>query len=170
MSRVALAFLLFAVGFCLHVSGSVTAQTLPSQKDLKPCPESPQSPFRYVITRSEVTEGTHYPEGGKFRARGVDVLLDEKSFSESTLKQLFALISKRFPDPAELHVSVYTSLDDMMTPEEGEFVAINCTLDLAKLKFAPAFYTRDREREQFVYLTKGKDGFFEKTIVLRGKE
>ena len=165
-----MAFLLFAVGFCLYVSGSVTAQTLPSHKDLKPCPESPQSPFRYVITRSEITEGTHYPEGGKFRARGVDVLLDEKSFSESTLKQLFALISKRFLDPAELHVSVYTSLDDMMTPEEGEFIATNCTLDLAKLKFPPAFYTRDSERERFVYRSKGEDGFVEKTVVLRGKE
>ena len=50
-----------------------------------------------VITRSEITEGTQIPEGREFRARGVDVLLDEKSFSESTLKQLFALISKRFP-------------------------------------------------------------------------
>ena len=170
MSRVTLVCLLFAVGVYLNVSGGVAAQTLPSQKDLKPCSESPESPFRYVITRSDITEGTHYPQGGKFRARGVDVLLDEKSFSESTLKQLFALISKRFPDPAELHVSVYTSLDDMMTPEEGEFVATNCTLDLAKLKFSPAFYTRDREREQFVYWSKVADGFFEKTVVLRGKE
>src|SRR6185369_960603 len=170
MSKVALVSLLVAVGFCLCVSSGVAAQTLPSQKDLKPCPEPPQSPFRYVITRSDITEGTHFPGGGKFRARGVDVLLDEKSLSESTLKQLFALISKRFPDPAKLHVSVYTSLDDMMTPEEGEFIATACTLDLAKLKFPPAFYTRDGEREQFVYRSKGMDGFFEKTVVLRGKE
>ena len=96
--------------------------------------------------------------------------MEEKSFSESTLRQLFALVSKRFPDPAELRVSVYTSLDDMMTPEEGEFIATNCTLDLAKLNFPPAFYTRDDEREQFVYLIKGGNGFFDKTVVLRGKE
>jgi hypothetical protein len=58
----------------------------------------------------------------------------------------------------------------MMTPEEAEFVATNCILALAKLKFAPAFYIRGGEREQFVYRSKGKDGFFEKTVVLRGKE
>jgi hypothetical protein len=170
MSRVTSVSLLLAIGFCLYVSGGLAAQTLPSQKDLNSCPESPQSPFRYVITRSDITEGTHYPQGGKFRARGVDVLLAEKSFSESTLKQVFALISKRFPGPAELYVSVYTSLDDMLTPEEGEFVVTNCTLNFAKLKFPSAFYTRDGEREQFVYRSRGDDGFFEKTVVLRGKE
>ena len=169
MSRLTLMFLLLTISFCMILSGNVVAQKLASQQDLKPCPEPPRSPFRYVITWNKITEGTSYPQGGKFRARGVDVLLDEKSFSESTLRQLFALISKRFPDPAELNVSVYTSLEDMMTPEEGEQVATNCTLDLATLKFPPAFYTRGNEREQFVYQTKEQRGVL-KTTVLRGKE
>jgi hypothetical protein len=168
MSRLTLMFLLLTVSFCMIPSGNVVAQTLASQQDLKSCPEPPRSPFRYVITWNKITEGMHYPQGGKFRARGVDVLLDEKSFSESTLRQLFALISKRFPDPAELNVSVYTSLEDMMTPEEGDQVTTNCILDFATLKFAPAFYMRDSEREQFVYQTK-EQGSILKTIVLRGK-
>ena len=71
---------------------------------------------------------------------------------------------------SSMYVNVYTNLDDIMTPEEGEHVAINCTLDLATLKFPPAFYTRDGEREQFDYLIKGNDGFSSKTVVLRGKE
>lgn len=169
MPRLTLMTLLVAVYFCLSVSGGVAAQTLATQQDLKPCPEPPRSAFRYVITRSDITEGTYYPQGGKFRARGVDVLLDEKSFSESTLRQLFALISKRFPDPAELRVSVYTSLEDMLTPEEGEHVATNCTFDLDSFKFPSAFYTRDGEREQFVYRNK-EGGGTDKRIVLRGKE
>jgi hypothetical protein len=44
MSRMTLVSLLFGVGVCLSVSGGVAAQALPSQKDLKPCPESPESP------------------------------------------------------------------------------------------------------------------------------
>ena len=61
------------------------------------------------------------------------MLLDPKSFSEENLKQLFALLSKRFPEPTELVVNVYTDLEDIMTPEEGDVIWDNCTLDLAKL-------------------------------------
>ena len=135
MLRVTLIPLLLAVSLGVSVSGSLAAQTLAPQGDLKPCPEPPRTPFRYVITRDEVTESTYYPQGGKFRTRGVNVLLDEKSFSESTLKQLFALISKRFPDPDGLRVTVYTNLEDMMTPEEGEHISFNCTLQLELPKF-----------------------------------
>jgi len=75
----------------------------------------------------------NYPAGPTRKSRGVDVLLDPKSFSEENLKQLFAMLSKRFPEPAKLIVNVYTDLEDIMTPEEGDVIWDNCTLDLAKL-------------------------------------
>ena len=78
MSKVTLVSLLFAVGFCLYVSGGVAAQTLPSHQDLKLCPEPPQSPFRYVITGSDITEGTHYPQGGKFSTGFPQAAVDGK--------------------------------------------------------------------------------------------
>lgn len=36
------------------------------------------------------------------------------------MKELFNLVSKRFPNPDELHVAIYTSLDQIPTPEEED--------------------------------------------------
>jgi hypothetical protein len=168
MTRLTFMTVFLIICSCL-LAGSGSAQNPLRPQDIKPCPDPPHSPFRYVITRNAITEGSYYPQGEKFRERGVDVLLDEKSFSESTLRQLFALISKRFPEPTKMYVNVYTSLDDMLTPEEGEHIAINCTLDLTTLKFPPALYTREIEHERFVYQTKEQSGVM-KTIVLRSKK
>ena len=71
---------------------------------------SHQSEFRYLIFRNGLLHD----------GRLVFVLLDEKSFSERTLKVLFNLVSKRFPNPDELRIAVYTNLAQIPTPEEED--------------------------------------------------
>lgn len=74
-------------------------------------------PFRYVIVHNEVIVNEHEPSATH---RNVEVLLDVKAFSENTLRQLFVLLSKRFPSPDSLTVDVYTSLEQVDTPEERD--------------------------------------------------
>jgi hypothetical protein len=57
--------------------------------------------------------------------RIVTVLLDREAFSEETLKKLFALLSKRFPEPKRMMVEVYTNLKQIPTPEEGRVPAVS---------------------------------------------
>lgn len=140
------------------------------KQDTKPCPEIPRSPFRYAITSNDVREFSRYQTGPMVKSRGVAVLLEGKSFTEENLKQLFGLLSRRFPEPVELTVSVYTDLEDILTPEENDVIWINCTLDLAKLtpEHPWAFYMRDSESERFTYHTKKPDEP-PKNVVLRGR-
>lgn len=67
-----------------------------------------RSPFRYAIVGNEIVNPTGDPENAY---RYVVILLDDKAFSESTLKNLFKLVSARFPMPSHLNVQVYTSLE-----------------------------------------------------------
>ncbi|OLE51429.1 MAG: hypothetical protein AUG51_23330 [Acidobacteria bacterium 13_1_20CM_3_53_8] len=78
---------------------------------------SDHSPFRYVIVYNEVKVNN---EESSYTRRDVEVLLDENAFSENTLKELFKLLSQRFPEPDGLTVDVYTSLEQIDTPEEHE--------------------------------------------------
>src|SRR6266480_3066910 len=71
------------------------------------------SPFRYIVIANEVTK----PDGDVTNStRTVSVLLDERAFSEGNLKNLFALLSKRFAAPKRLDVWLYTSLEQIETP------------------------------------------------------
>src|SRR5258705_6270056 len=133
-------------------------------------PTKPRSPFRYAIIRDRTLEGTYYPQGGNFRFRSVDVLLDAKSFSEESLRQLVKLLSKRIPDPEELLVNIYTNLDDVSTPEEAEYISPpGSAVDLSTPKYAWAFYIRNSDGEHFRYHTK-EPGSIVKTVNLRDKE
>ncbi len=80
-----------------------------------------QSPFRYIIIYNEVESGKNVT----FPRRTVSVLLDDKAFSEENLIELFKLISIRFPKPKWMHVDVYTSLEQIPTPEEEDFPRIS---------------------------------------------
>src|SRR6266849_1835855 len=74
-----------------------------------------RSPFRYIIVSNDVRNDGLGPEDAQ---RSVSILLDEKAFSEATLTELFKLLSKRYADPKWLNVWVYTSLEQVSTPEE----------------------------------------------------
>jgi len=166
MANRILAAILLSIGLYPSADARLVSSNFTTHQE-KPHP-APPSPFHYAITRNQITDGTRYPEGGTARFRGVDVLLDAKSFSEETLRRLLELLSKRFPNPDELLVSVYTNLDDVRTPEEAEIPATG-SVDLTAPKYAWAFYIRNSETEHFSYHTK-EPGSVVRTVNLRGKE
>ena len=96
---------------CLAVTGN--RQMLHSTNQER----SARSPFRYIIISNEVSNASDNSQNAQ---RHVGVLLEEKAFSEETLKELFKLVSTRCPQPDRLEVSIYTSLEQLDTPEERD--------------------------------------------------
>ena len=70
------------------------------------------SSFRYAIVHNELAKA--------LPARQVRVLTEEKAFTEENLKSLYQLVAKRYPEPYYLNLWVYTSLQDVPTPEEAD--------------------------------------------------
>ena len=129
------------------------------------CIELPRSPFRYVIYYNDV----HDPKE-EWAERNVGVLLDERAFSEETLKQLFALLSERYPSPQRLVVDVDTSLDTARTPEEQEGPAVcGACENPSHRQHHWALYMRFEDDEIFRYNPNPPDRDM-KTVVLRGKD
>lgn len=130
-------------------------------------PERFRSPFRYAIVGNEIVNPTGHPDDA---FRYVVVLLDEKAFSEGTLKNLFKLVSARFPTPSRLYVQVYTSLEQVETPEEYEQPKVSESPDDPPHtdKYHWALFIRELDRELFRYNPKPPDKTM-KTIVLKGK-
>lgn len=65
--------------------------------------------FRYIIVSNEIDAY----QNPKLNRRVIQVLMDERAFSEKTLRALFSLVSKRFPRPESLYVDVATSLEQL---------------------------------------------------------
>jgi hypothetical protein len=124
-----------------------------------------RAPFRYVIVYNEIVGGEDDPREA---FRYVEVLLDERAFSEKTLKELFRLLSKRFREPKDMDVAVYTSLEQIDTPEER---------DAGKISEGPGDPALDRYPSALL-IRKGGCEFFRytpqapstemKTVVLKG--
>jgi hypothetical protein len=166
MARRILVCILLAFIFVVGDTSIASGMRAPQQEN-KP---SPASPFRYAIVWNKVIEGNTYPFGTPFRFRGVDVLMDEKSFSEANLRQLLQLLSKRFPDPERLQVDVYTNLEDVLTPEEAELVPPpGSRVPERGLKHAWAFYIRSGDNEHLDYCTK-EPGAEVKTVTWNDKK
>jgi hypothetical protein len=123
-----------------------------------------RSNFRYLIISDVLLHN----------GRLVFALLDEKSFSEENLKELFRLISKRFPKPDELHVAVFTNLEQVETPEEADFykglspeieIPSNVNVD----RYPSATYVRSKGNESFSYSVVSPIRV-EKTIIIKGED
>jgi len=84
--------------------------------------ETSSSSFRYVIIYNEVVDAVHNLDSSRTgpKQRFVDVLMQEEAFSEENLRTLYQSISKRFPEPQHLSVSVVTNISDTETPDEHE--------------------------------------------------
>jgi hypothetical protein len=106
---------------------------------------APRSVFRYVIIREALLHN----------GRVAVVLIDSKQFSETNLRALFRLLSQRFPEPEELHVAVFTSLEQFPTPEEEDYERSAPTDELPYVKkiekYPNATYTRSKNNEEFKY-------------------
>lgn len=132
-----------------------------------PNQHSYRSPFRYVIASNEVIDGGGDP---KDAFRYVVVLLDEKAFSEATLRELFKLLSKRFPKPNDMDVYVWTNLEQVPTPEEAEAGAVSEAPDNPALdKYPNALLIRKDSNELFRY-TPNAPNTDMKTVILKGRD
>ena len=128
----------------------------------------PRSAFRYVIVRNDVIRVTGDSEDAY---RFVEVLLEEKAFSEKILKELFSLVTKRFPTPTRMDIRVYTSLEQINTPEER---------DAGGVSEGPDDATSDKYHRALFIRSSGGDELFRysistpvrglKTIILKGKD
>lgn len=123
-------------------------------------PGSQRSDFRYIIIKNRLLRD----------GRLVFVMLDEESFSVATLKALFSLFSRRFPQPDELHVAVLCSLDQLLAPEEEDHEGSSFS-DLETRKSDPskhpsAVYMRWKGNESFSFAING----IENTVILKGKD
>lgn len=126
-----------------------------------------RSPFRYVIVNNEVNDGSGDPRGAY---RYVEVLLDEKAFSEETLKALFKLVSKRFPKPNDMDVYIWTNLEQVDTPEEKDEPKVSEAPDNPALdKYPTALLIRKDGNELFRYTLKAPNTDM-KTVVIKGRD
>lgn len=127
---------------------------------------SSRVPFRYVIISNEVNGKPSAPNDGY---RYVEVLLDDRAFSESNLKELFKLVSRRFPTPRVLHVQVYTSLEDVETPEERDAGrASEGPDDPSADRYHRAFYLRDADGDEWFSYNPNPPSREIRTVVLKG--
>lgn len=125
----------------------------------------PHADFRYVIIKNLPLHN----------GRMVFVLLDPKSFSEKNLRELFLLVSKRFPQPDQLWIAVFTSLEQLPTPEEEDYLGSaqneEPENDLPYFnnveKYPGANYTRFKGSQVFKYSIG--DGQLRKTVIISGK-
>lgn len=73
--------------------------------------------YRYVI----VTNRVSLPIGPTdVTSRHLVVLAQSGNFNEKNLTLLFERLQCRFPDPATMSVQLFTSLEDVETPEEAD--------------------------------------------------
>ncbi|MBS1811645.1 MAG: hypothetical protein JST84_26020 [Acidobacteria bacterium] len=92
--------------FLLISVGLATGQSVKTDKF--------KSSFRYIIVSNFARNG----QDDIYKYRIIQVLINETDFNAETLTQLNELVSKRYPSPENLHISVATNLDQLMTPEE----------------------------------------------------
>jgi hypothetical protein len=136
----------------------------------KHVPQAPnRSPFRYVIVSNEVIDDSGTPPRDAYRY--VEILLDGKAFSERNLKELFRLVSKRFPKPKVLDVQVYTNLEDIETPEERESGKMSeAPYDRSLDRHHQAFFVRDDDGDEWFTYNPNPRTPEMKKVVIRGRD
>lgn len=117
-----------------------------------------RSPFRYVIVFNYLDT-----------YRNLDVLLDEKAFTEANLTELFRLLKKRFPVPQALFIDVRVSLEDLPTPEEEDEPQISELPDELPGTHPEALLARDGHGNEWFSYTMNPRTSDRKTVILKGK-
>jgi hypothetical protein len=119
------------------------------------------SSFRYAIVHNELAKA--------LPARQVWVLIEEKAFTEENLKSLYQLVTKRYPEPYYLNIWVYTSLQDVPTPEEADRdEGMSEVKDAPPLSGAPtAVCVRNDANEYINYYYPTQKGQEHRKIIIR---
>src|ERR1043165_9539076 len=143
--------LVLAVVFVLTTALSTNSQNVSVQKN-----------FRYIIAGNVIDE--------IIRERKIIVLMDEDTFGPDSVKELFRLLDKRFPEPVKFFCGIYTSLDQLDTPEEADMPK-----DSGPQPRSPedhhhrAIFIRGAENQIIRYTGKRADSTLT-TIILKGTD
>ncbi|MEK6299509.1 MAG: hypothetical protein AABO41_02210 [Acidobacteriota bacterium] len=124
--------------------------------------DRPQSKFRYVILYDSVDPN--------LSQRYVEVLLDESAFREETLKELFALVSKRYRRPEWMFVRVATSLRQVATPEERDWPNISESRVVPEPDPHPSAILLRQDGNELIRYTPSPPDAKQRTVILRGKD
>lgn len=120
--------------------------------------------FHYLIAR-DVTTRIGKPSE-KFRQ--IWVFLDERAFAEENLKLLFSYLSKKYPSPNTLEITVETTWDRVPNPDDCEGDGISGGPDREDVDdYHWAFFMRRGKNEIFRYNPILKKPNIE-TVVLKG--
>lgn len=125
------------------------------------------SGFRYIIFRN-----TANPDSPKeLIQRRISILLEESAFNIENLKELFALVCKRYPKPDWLEIYVFTNLIQIPTPEEQDKPPLmeSKFIDPYEGEYPSASMTRIQENEIIRY-TADRPYINKKSLVLKGAD
>ena len=143
------------------------ANTFLSGQDLPTRPES-RSPFRYIIFHHYVNNEDYLVDHTKSRS-SIEIFLQDKDFNEANLRILFGLVAKRYPAPIVLSVRVYTSIENILTPEEMDMPRPahgppNPDAD----KYHYSNYLRDKSGNEWFSYNPNPPATERKTVTIKG--
>lgn len=126
-----------------------------------------KSPFRYIIFYNSVDNMFN----SKLPQRTLSVLIEQKAFSEENLNKLLQLIGSRYPAPNWLNINVYTSLEQILTPEEADTPKISGggKTENEMYDYPYALIIRFQENEIFRYTANPPTKTL-KTVIIKGKD
>jgi hypothetical protein len=143
------------LGICLILMAVVVSTSIAQPTNMGANQDSsrPSRPeFRYIILYTSIREF------GSEQQRQVVVLLDDKAFSEDTLRKLAALLSKRYPEPDWMFAWIKTDLAQVRTPEEtdlyGHIGSSGSTTPDTSDNYDVAVFMRNGEDQSVTYHTK----------------
>lgn len=163
MKKTQVLMIVWQLSLVIGMGSIVLAQERKAPKLTATATKSGPSPFRYVIVYNDLdNEGTNF--------RHIELLLDPKAFSKKTLVELFGLLKKRFPQPLVLGVFVYTSLENIETPEERDVRQLSeSPNDPQQWKYHHATLVRDGFGSEWFRYTTNLKRRQEKFVILKGK-
>lgn len=121
------------------------------------------SPLRYVIVYNDIVKLGNADE------RRIELILDDKQFSEENLIKVFNLVKQRFPSPISLEIEVHTNLATIETPEERDKPDSSTGRLTHKTVFhKTAGYSRFGDGSEGMNYTTSLSPFRQKIVLLEG--
>lgn len=148
-------------------------ETYAEKQKVENCPFEPKdstsyyAPIRYVIVSNWLFDEKEIPE------RRIEILMKPEQFNEENLICIFRKISKRFPSPTDLEITVHTDLATIETPEEREMPQSSNDPRFSPTyeKYKKATYIKySWGKEFFFYTTELFQNYKDKTVVLVDKK
>jgi hypothetical protein len=122
------------------------------------------APIRYVIVYNEIL--------AKIDERRIEILIDEKSYTEEILALVLQHIAEKFPSPIKLDIKVHTNLATIETPEERQMLRDgedSRFRNVRSLYKTSTFYRSEDGRESIFHQTSIKPENYEVIVLKEGR-